>query len=155
MKNNYSDFNNIFGNESEYSSFSERDIEELNLLSYQHIADIISIIGDLLSYLSTIESINLIYSRYTNETENVPNPDIPAVQSLELLVISRFIYTQLGFIRFDHLKERKSKGEVDFSLEPDIYVNISNILRTSGTLYALLAAYGIYERDLSQPIIGI
>ena len=155
MGKNYSNFNDIFGNDVDYSSFSETDLLYLNLLSYQHVADIMVIIGSLLSYISTIESVELIYSRYNGGTENMPNPDIPAVQSAQLSVMARFIYTQLGFIRFENLKERKAKGEINFSLEPDMYVNISNILGTSGALYALLAAYGIYERDLSQPIIGI
>lgn len=70
-------------------------------------------------------------------------------------MLARVAYTAISFIRYQHLYERKINGEFDFSLEPNVNANISNILRTLGTYYALIAAIGIYNRDISQPIIGI
>lgn len=149
---NYSDYNE--GN-IDFESITEYDKEELYLLNIQHSADIIVILSDILSYVSTIESIELIYNKYDKNTKRVPNPDIPAVQSIQLLMLARVAYTAISFIRYQHLYERKINGEFDFSLEPNVNANISNILRTLGTYYALIAAIGIYNRDISQPIIGI
>lgn len=149
---NYSDYNE--GN-IDFESITEYDKEELYLLNIQHSADIIVILSDILSYASTIESIELIYNKYDKNTKRVPNPDIPAVQSIQLLMLARVVYTAISFIRYQHLYERKINGEFDFSLEPNVNANISNILRTLGTYYALIAAIGIYNRDISQPIIGI
>ena len=46
-------------------------------------------------------------------------------------------------------------GEIDYSLEPDININKSNIFGVVSYLYALYGAKGIYERDLTQPIFGV
>lgn len=153
---NFSDYQNDFnGRDIDYGSITEDDKEELNLLSIQKSADIVTIISDILSYVSTMESIELIYNKYDRHPTRVPNPDVPAVQSLVLLLLARIVYTKIGFIRYDHLYERKINGEFEFSLEPEVNANISNILRTIGSYYGLLAAVGIYNRDLSGPILGV
>ena len=149
---NYSDYNeeNI-----DFESITEYDKEEIYLLNIQHSADIIAILSSILSYVSTIEGIELIYNKYDNNKKRVLNPDIPAVQSMQLLMLSRVMYTAISFLRYQHLYKRKINGDFNFSLEPNVNANISNILRTVGTYYAVIAAIGIYNRDIIQPIIGI
>ena len=46
-------------------------------------------------------------------------------------------------------------GEITYSLQPNMDINTSNILKTIGAFYAVIAAIGIYYRDISQPIFGI
>lgn len=152
MDYNYSDYNerNI-----DYDSITNEDKEELYLLNIQHSADILDILADVLSYISTIESIELIYNKYDSNPKNMPNPDIPALQSLAIIMLNRIVYTRLGFIRYKHVYEKKVNGEFEFSLQPYININISNILKTIGTYYGLLALIDIYVRDGNQPIIGV
>ena len=137
---------NKFENNSKENSITQEDEEELYLLGIQKNADIICIISDILSYIATIESIELIYSA---------NPDIPTLQSAILLFLTRLIYTQIAFIRFNHVYEKKMNGEITYSLQPNMDINTSNILKTIGAFYSVIAAIGIYYRDISQPIFGI
>lgn len=134
--------------------FSEDDKNELHLLNIQRVADIINIASDIFSYISTLESIELVYSKYDN-AEKTANPDIPAVQSAVFATLGRFLYTQIGFIRYDHLYNKKVNGQYNYSLKPNIDINISNIFRLVGTFYSIIAAFEIYYRDLGQPILGI
>ena len=138
-----------------YIRMNENDKEELRLLNIQHRADVICIISDIFSYRATLESIDLVYSRYDNTADQVANPDIPAIKAALLLLIARLIYTQIGFIRYDHLYERKIKGEYENSLKPNVDINLANIFKTIGGFYGLIAAIEIYNRDLQQPIFGI
>ena len=105
---------NKFENNSKENSITQEDEEELYLLGIQKNADIICIISDILSYIATIESIELIYSRY-NDTNYSANPDIPTLQSAILLFLTRLIYTQIAFIRFNHVYEKKMNGEITYS----------------------------------------
>ena len=145
---------NKFENNSKENSITQEDEEEWYLLGIQKNADIICIISDILSYIATIESIELIYSRY-NDTNYSDNPDIPTLQSAILLFLTRLIYTQIAFIRFNHVYEKKMNGEITYSLQPNMDINTSNILKTIGAFYSVIAAIGIYYRDISQPIFGI
>lgn len=95
-----------------YIRMNENDKEELRLLNIQHRADVICIISDIFSYRATLESIELVYSRYDNTADQIANPDIPAIKAALLLLIARLIYNQIGFIRYDHLYERKMRGGV-------------------------------------------
>ena len=138
-----------------YIRMNENDKEELRLLNIQHRADVICIISDIFSYRATLESIELVYSRYDNTADQIANPDIPAIKAALLLLIARLIYNQIGFIRYDHLYERKMRGEYEHSLKPNVDINIANIFKTIGSFYGLIAAIEIYNRDLQQPIFGI
>lgn len=138
-----------------YSQLSENDKEELHLLGIQHFADVICIISDILSYISTLESIQLVYSKYDDTQDEVANPDIPAVKAAILLLFARLFYSQIGVIRYDHLYERKMNGEYNYSLKPNVDINIANIFKTIGSFYGLIAAIEIYNRDTQQPILGI
>lgn len=139
----------------DYESITQEDRNEIYLLKIQHSADIVTLLADALTYISTIESIDLIYSKYDDNLTELLNPDIPAVQALELYMFVRIIYTIIGVIRYKNLYEKKIDGKIDFSLEPEININISNILRSIGTYYALIAIIDIYNRHVSQPIIGV
>ena len=55
----------------------------------------------------------------------------------------------------NHVYEKKMNGEITYSLQPNMDINTSNILKTIGAFYSVIAAIGIYYRDISQPIFGI
>lgn len=150
---NESNINNQYN--IDISNFSEDDKEELYLLNIQKFADIIFIVSDVISYISTKESIDLIYSKYGFIPDRIPNPDVSAIQSIVLTLAARLIYTQIGFIRYEHLYDKKINGELEYSLKPNVDINISNIFRTVGNFYGLMAAIEIYNRDMGQPIFGI
>lgn len=153
---NYSDSKNDYNERNiDFESITEYDKEELYLLNIQHSADILGILSSILSYLSTVESFELIYNKYDKTPKRAANPDVPLVQSMQLLMVSRVMYTVISFLKYQLLYERKINGDFNFSLEPNVNANISNILRTLGTYYGLMAGIGIYNRDITRPIIGV
>ncbi|SFC13465.1 hypothetical protein [Clostridium uliginosum] len=160
-KNNYYRYNK---SNNEHTSdrndginFTEEDIEKLRLLDIQRRAQIISIYASILSYMSTIEGIELIYSKYTNNSNsnNVPNPDIPALQSVYLGLITRSIFTEIGVNKYNMLYEKYINGKITYSLKPNIDINIGNMLGIISSYYTLRGTKGIYDRDINQPIFGI
>jgi len=153
---NYSEYQYDYNEENiDFENITEHDKEELYLLKIQHSADILVILSSILSYASTIEGIELIYNKYDEPTQRAVKSDVPAIQSMQLLVLARVMYTLVSFLRYHHLYKRKVNGDFSFSLEANINANRSNILRTVGAYYGLIAAVGIYNRDITQPIIGI
>lgn len=151
--NNNDKYNKENSNNS--NNMSPEDIETLELLNIQKAAQIMFIYSDVLAYISTLEGIELIYSKYNGNSEAMFNPDIPAVQSLYIAILAKLTTTQIGFIRYGHLYEKYIKGQIDFSLVPNVNINIGNALGLVSYSYLFAGAKGIYERDLSQPIFGI
>lgn len=133
---------------------SQEDLQALDLLNTQKMIQIVGIYSDILSYISTLESIEIIYSRY-NKTKLKVNPDIPAVQSTILSLITRTISTEIGYARYKTLYDKFEKGEIHYSLKPNVDINIGNKLGIVSCYYLLQGVYGIYLRDLNQPIFGL
>ena len=142
--------------ESNYYNFSEYDRESLKLLDEQLRAQTMFIYSDFLSYLATIEGIQLIYSKYDSSiSSNIYNPDITALQSVYAAIVARLMIADVAFTKYDILINRFNNGEIDFSLQPNVDINIANILSLMGYMYALRGTQGIYERDITQPVFGV
>ena len=113
------------------------------------------IYSDFLSYLSTIEGIQLIYSKYDSSISNIYNPDITALQSLYAAIVARLMIANVAFTKYDILIDKFNNGEINFSLQPNVDINIANILSIMGYMYALRGTQGIYDRDITQPVFGV
>lgn len=134
---------------------SNNDFRKLQLLNLQLSALRISILSDLYAYESTLDGIRLVYNKYLDTPITTPNPDVLAIQSIALGFIAKIIITSIGFARYEELTKQASRGEIDFSLQPNVNINIANILSSIGYVYSLNGAQGIYERDITQPVFGI
>lgn len=143
---------------SYYSNFNmkESDKNTLKLLNIQKLAVSMNISSDLLSYISTNESIQLVYNKYLDNPLSTPNPDIPALQSAYLSYLARIILAQIAFSRYNTLYEQSLTDEgINFSLTPNININIGNVFGIISYYYILQGTKGIYDRDLNNPIFGI
>lgn len=159
-KTNYKDdskssTNNTNSESANSTTISESDLRELNLLDIQLKAQVLGIIANILAYISTEESIQLVYSKYTEEEEKIPNPDLPALQSAYIALLVQVVFTELGFSRYNDLYEKYLNGELKYSLEPNIKINIANVLGIISSIYGLQATQEFYRRSTSQPIVGI
>lgn len=141
--------------DTSYYNFSESDIRSLKLLYEQLRAQTMFIYSDFLSYLSTIEGIQLIYSKYDSSISNIYNPDITALQSLYAAIVARLMIANVAFTKYDILIDKFNNGEINFSLQPNVDINIANILSIMGYMYALRGTQGIYDRDITQPVFGV
>lgn len=139
------------------NNMTDDDKQLLQWLDIQKCAVTISIYSDILAYISTLEGIELVYSRYKKNVDknNLPNPDIPALQSVYLGVISRSMTTEIGFLRYNKLYKRYINGEITYSLKPNIDINVANVLALLAGYYGIRGIEGIYKRDLEQPVLGI
>ncbi|HBJ1649766.1 hypothetical protein [Clostridium botulinum] len=163
-KSNYE--HNNFNNNKTYNedtrtnnieNLTEEDIELLRLLDIQKCAQTISIYADILAYISTLEGIELIYSKYRKDLnkDNLPNPDIPALQSVYLGIISRSMITEIGFIKYNKLYKKYTNGEITYSLKPNVDINIGNVLGLISSYYTLRGVKRIYKRNIDQPVLGV
>ncbi|AOR23683.1 hypothetical protein [Clostridium taeniosporum] len=143
--------------ENSTENFTQEDIKELRLLDIQKCAQIISIYADILGYISILESIELVYSKYRNEVDptTLPNPDIPILEAVNLGIISRSIFTEVGFIRYNDLYQKYINGEITYSLKPNVDINIGNVLGLASSYYILRGLKAISKRNIEQPIIGV
>lgn len=118
--------------------------------------------SSMLSYYSTLAGIELLNVKHENNDrlEAIDQSlfyaaDILAIQSLLFGIISRYNFMQIGFIKYNELYESYENGEISYSLQPNIDINIGNVLGMLSSFYSYRGALGIYERDLQQPIYGV
>ena len=57
--------------------------------------------------------------------------------------------------RYEYLYNKKQKGEWEYSLEPNIYVNIYNLLGLFGLCLAIDASIEFFNRDAATPVFGV
>ena len=141
--------------ENIYLIMTKEDKYKLDLLYTQLMAQYLFLIARFYLFESTFESIDIIYNKYNNLMDRIPNPDIPAVKASYIYFIGQLIVTQVGFERFNQIYTKYINGEIDYSIQPDIDINIANILSIIADYYYIVASEGIYDRDLDQPIFGI
>ncbi|WP_252250787.1 hypothetical protein [Clostridium sp. ZBS13] len=166
MKENSNYKHNNFNNSKTYNEdtkanntekITEEDMELLRLLDIQKGAQTIAIYADILAYISTLEGIDLIYGKYQKgvDVNRLPNPDIPALQSVYLGIIARSMITEIGFLKYDKLYKKYINGEITYSLRPNIDLNIGNVIGLVSSYYTLRGIKAIYKRNIEQPILGI
>lgn len=134
----------------------------LELLDLQVKGQMLGFYADILSYLATLESIELVNLKKENNGEidgidetSFINPDMTVLQSLYLTLASRINFTNIGFIRYDMLYQRYLDGDIDFSLQPNVDINIGNLLGILSYYYSIRGAVGLFKRNMEQPVFGI
>ncbi|GAA0076488.1 hypothetical protein UT300005_08660 [Clostridium sp. CTA-5] len=156
-KTNTNDTDNNANAGNNNQNMSEDDINSLNLLEIARCIQIVNIYADILGYISIMEGFELIYNKYNNNSnsEDLPNPDFLSLEAVTLGVITRLIATQIGFIRYDDLYRKSTNGEITFSLQPNIDINIGNVIGILSSYYILKGVKGVYDRNSNQPIFEV
>lgn len=150
--NQYSEYNE--GGDVSYE-MSEADIRTLGLLNLQILMIYITIYAYIILYTSTVQGIELIYSKYNNEHIDSIQADETALQAVYMFFATQLIFTRIAIVRYNILYEEKERGEIDYSLEPNINIISSNIVSIISLLYLIAGAEGVYERDNGQTIFGV
>lgn len=150
--NKYSEYNE--GVDASYE-MSEADIKSLELLKLQILMIYITIYAYGVLNVATIQGIQLIYGKYNGEYTDEIRADETALQAVYIFFAIQLILTRIAIVRYNILYEKKEKGEIDYSLEPNINIIKSNILSIISLLYLIAGAEGVYERDNGQTIFGV
>lgn len=131
-------------------------IYKLNLLSIQQLASMLAVISDMISYYAVLEGKQVIEDNYFNNKTGInPMPDRTALQSLYLYLIAKILFTSVGFSRYEFLRQKKINGQFEYSIKPNMDINIGNIFGLIGLLFLIRGAEEIYQRDDIQPIFGV
>lgn len=116
----------------------EIDMEELKLLNYQVIASLIILYSDILLYKAANE---------INEN-NIEACILIRIQAQAYGLISRIIFLWVDFTRYSNLYERYINEEINYSLQPNIDINIGDIFGVLIFYYGLFGDLGIYENNI-------
>lgn len=137
---------NYENNNNKNNNNLEIDMKELELLQQQFIGCIFILLSDIIAFSSLSQ---IIILRENNEN-NINEYLVLIIQAEIFAVISRVIFLNVDFTRYADLYERYENGEINFSLEPNIVINIADIYNLINYVYAYLGAIGIY--NLNQVI---
>lgn len=166
----YSDFNNQINNNIDFDNMSEDDKYSMQLLSLQYIGNFISIFSEGIFLNATLQGINIVLERNMvnnnfrdndniNNVDNIENsinnPDILGLQCTYGFFIAKIIFSYVAFERYKVLVRQKAEGKIKYSIQPNIYLNIANVLGILSSCYTLNAAQQIVSRNRNQPIFGI
>ena len=136
---------------------SEDDQYLFNLLNIQEAAVQLVLFGDLLSYEIVQEGKEIIKERYMDTGRKIDPwiPDLANLQSLYIYGIAKVMFYYISVSRYDYLYNKQQKGEWEYSLQPNIYVNISNFLGLFGLCLVIDASTEFFSRDTATPVFGI
>lgn len=136
---------------------SEDDQYLFNLLNIQEAAVQLVLFADLLSYEIVQEGKEIIINRYMDTGVKIDPwiPDLVNLQSLYIYGIAKVMFYYISVSRYEYLYNKKQKGEWEYSLEPNIYVNIYNLLGLFGLCLAIDASIEFFNRDTATPVFGV
>lgn len=136
---------------------SEDDQYLFNLLNIQEAAVQLALFSDLLSYEIVQEGKEIIINRYMDTGVKIDPwiPDLVNLQSLYIYGIAKVMFYYISVSRYEYLYNKKQKGEWEYSLQPNIYVNISNFLGLFGLCLVIDASTEFFSRDTATPVFGI
>ena len=116
----------------------ERAMTELELLNYQLIAALIMLYSDTILYRAI----------YELNTEDIRQSTRSRIEAQAYGLISRIIFFMVDVTRYNNLYERYINGEIEYSLQPNIDINIGDIFGILSFQYALSGDWGIYANDI-------
>lgn len=145
----------MIDNNISFDELSNDDKESVILLNNQISGVLIGIYAYIILYMSTMEGIDVIYSKYNGHEKDNLQADELAVISTYLFLIERSILAKVAFTRYDIIYNKFIRGEFEYSLKPNMEINLANVLGIISEILFVLGAEGIYARDNNQPVFGI
>ncbi|SFU35270.1 hypothetical protein SAMN04487886_101111 [Clostridium sp. DSM 8431] len=138
-------------------NMSENDKFLYYLLDIQEAAVQLVLFADLLSYEVALEGKDIILSRYYNTGNSIKDSDIDVLvlKSLYIYAIARVMFFYVAIQRYNYLSNLKQQGEWQYSLEPNILININNIFSLIALVLGIDASWEVYSRDIAVPVFGI
>lgn len=131
------------------------DNHEVRLLEAALAAQRLSLIANLIGQLAIILSIEEIYRSYNNSNSNYTRLDLNklAIFSLIIGVAAGVKALDISVERYQDLLKKQTAGEISYSLQPNIDINIANTLGIISNSVGIIGALGIRNRDGLNPLI--
>lgn len=143
----------------ENEKLKPEDNHEVRLLEAALAAQRLSLIANLIGQLAVILSIEEIYRSYNNSNSN-SNSNYTRLDLNKLAIFSLIIGVAAGvkaldisIERYQDLLKKQTAGEISYSLQPNIDINIANTLGIISNSVGIIGALGIRNRDGLNPLI--
>lgn len=141
----------------ENEKLKPEDNHEVRLLEAALAAQRLSLIANLIGQLAVILSIEEIYRNYNNSNSNSNYTRLDlnklAIFSLIIGVAAGVKALDISIERYQDLLKKQTAGEISYSLQPNIDINIANTLGIISNSVGIIGALGIRNRDGLNPLI--
>lgn len=141
----------------ENEKLKPEDNHEVRLLEAALAAQRLSLIANLIGQLAVILSIEEIYRSYNNSNSNSNYTRLDlnklAIFSLIIGVAAGVKALDISIERYQDLLKKQTAGEISYSLQPNIDINIANTLGIISNSVGIIGALGIRNRDGLNPLI--
>ena len=141
----------------ENEKLKPEDNHEVRLLEAALAAQRLSLIANLIGQLAVILSIEEIYRSYNNSNSNSNYTRLDlnklAIFSLIIGVAAGVKALDISVERYQDLLKKQTAGEISYSLQPNIDINIANTLGIISNSVGIIGALGIRNRDGLNPLI--
>lgn len=130
-------------------SISEVDFEELILLYNQLNAVMILVYSDLMYYFAVISAFKEITIQGGSQRDGFES-DRLLIKFSEAGIVTYIYLTLINIRRYNDLRIRKSIGEINYSLIPNIFLIIGAILEIVLYSYFYIGSNEFLDRDVSR-----
>ena len=137
------------------NNLTSEDMLNIQLLNFQLVGVTLSLYANALLYEAYIKSYDLIYNKENVTREDKLQIDTIILKALYAFLASALISAQIANIRYGVVSDKINKGEVNYSIQPNIDLFIANVLNVTANIYYIKGTKGLYDRDNIQPIFGI
>lgn len=137
------------------NDLTSEDMLNIQLLNFQLVGVTLSLYANTLLYEAYTKSYDLIYNKENVTSEDKLQIDTIILKALYAFLTSALISAQIANTRYKVISDKINKGEVNFSIQPNVDLFIANVLNVTANIYYIKGAKGIYDRDNIQPIFGI
>lgn len=137
------------------NEFTERDIENLNLLKFQLLALSVSFVTNLSFMNSTLQGLEILSNKYNPNfnKDDYPNPDDAAMFASELAIVASMIISTVAMKRYDSLKTDFDSGTIDYSITPNLIITVINVIGLITSIVAYIQFNNIYVRTHQNAVI--
>lgn len=137
----------------ENEKLKPEDNHEITLLEGALAAQRLGLIANLIGQLAIVLSIEEIYRSYSNSNYTRLDLNKLAIFSLIIGVASGIKALSISQERYEDLLKKQTAGEIFYSLQPNIDINIANALGIISSSVGIIGALGIRNRNGLNPLL--
>lgn len=125
----------------------KEDMHIIELLNVQALAINIYLISDILYYIFGVMILELTYKQ--DEQSNWATPYLILMKATYLALAASMISSKIDFLAYDRVSKKKSKGIIDYSIEPERKIAISSLYIIILFYIDLIGIIKIYKQQIT------
>lgn len=125
----------------------KEDMHIIELLNAQALAINIYLISDILYYIFGVMILELTYKQ--DEHSNWATPYLILMKATYLALAASMISSKIDFLAYDRVSKKKSKGIIDYSIEPERKIALSSLYVIILFYIDLIGIIKIYKQQIT------